>query len=143
MRFLAALALLLVWRQNVRGQETVTLGGNADLIEITAYAIRHEADASQLKGRKDLCVAIDTRLSLHEKDLVSKLKTSGLAVHTQEWCNRGPRGFNFFIAAPIKRTSDGAYDVKVEVGDLTIKPGEHFATMLKQGTYRVRFEKGS
>ena len=69
MRFLAALALLLVWRQNVRGQETVTLGGNADLIEITAYAIRHEADASQLKGRKDLCVAIDTRLSLHEKDL--------------------------------------------------------------------------
>jgi hypothetical protein len=143
MKLLAALTLLLICQQITHAQANVAAGGNGDLIEVTAFAVRFEAEASQLKARKDLCVAIDTRLEMREKDLVSKLKASGLAVHSHEWCNRGPRGLRFLVSAPIKRADDGAYEVKVEVGDLTIKTGEHFATMLKQGTYRVRFEKGS
>ena len=47
------------------------------------------------------------------------------------------------MRAPIKRRDDGTYEVMIEVGDLTIRPAEHFVTLLKQGTYRVKYEKGS
>jgi hypothetical protein len=143
MKLLAALSLLLICQPITQAQKGDSADGNSDLIEATAFAVRLEVEASQLKARNDLCVALDTRLEMREKHLVSMLKAGGLAVHSHEWCNRGPRGFSVLVGAPIKRTVDGAYEVKVEVGDLTIKPGEHFATMLKQGTYRVRLEKGS
>jgi len=117
--------------------------GKDELIEVTAFAVRLEAEASRVRARRDLCVAIDTRLEINERDIVSKLKARGMAVHPHGWCNHGPRGFSFFVSAPIKRTGDNEYEVKIEFGDLTIKPGEHFATVLKEGVYRIRFTKGS
>jgi hypothetical protein len=143
MKLFAIFTLALICQQLAQGQETGAARSNGDLVKIAAFAVRHEIEVSQLRTRNDVCVAIDTRLDVDEKDLVSELKANGLLVHQHEWCNRGPRGFRLFVHAPIKRDTDSEYHVEIEVGDLTIKPGEHFATMLKQGTYHVRFEKGA
>jgi hypothetical protein len=143
MRALTVLALFVVCGQFAQAQETLAAGGSADLIEVTAFVVRLEAKTSQLMARKDLCLSFDTRLEIRERDVVSKLREGGLAVHPHEWCNHGPRGFRFSVGAPIKRAVDGVYEVVVDVGDLTIRPGEHFATTLREGTYRVKLEKGS
>jgi hypothetical protein len=143
MRIFAVLALFVCSQQVGPAQETTAAAGSDELIEVSAFAVRLDAEASQLKARKDLCVAIDTRLKINEQDIVSKLRAGGLGTHPHEWCNHGPRGFSFLLSAPIKRTVNGDYEVKIELGDLKIKPGEHFATILKEGVYRLKFAKGS
>ena len=100
-------------------------GGKGDLLQITVFALQHEAEASELNKRKDMCVTLDTRLDIRERILCPGSKPTGLVVHPQHWCNRGPRGFRLSIRAPIQRTDNDAYEVTIQVGDLKIRPGEH------------------
>ena len=135
-----AVSLLLTCQQVARSQEVAPVMGDADLLEVTIFALQHEAEASDLNKRRDVCVSLDTRLGISEKDVASLLKADGLAVHLQEWCNRGPRGYSLFVHAPINRTDEGTYEVTIQVGDLKIEPGVHFATLLKDGTYLIHYD---
>jgi hypothetical protein len=143
MRTLLIFALLLLISQHsAQAQKAAEASERGKLLEVAAFAIGLEAEASHLTSNKNLCVALDTRLPMSEKDLISKLKRSGLVAHSSEWCNRG-RGYRIEIHAPIDAWDMGKYEIQVEVGDMTIMPGEHFATKLKQGTYQVKFEEGA
>jgi hypothetical protein len=38
----------------------------------------------------------------------------------------------------LRRGSGGELDIHVDTGDLTLRPGVHFATLLRRGTYHFK-----
>lgn len=126
--------------------------GMSNVDRAVLFAIQHEVDAAGLKKDQDFCVGLGYGLTLNEKSIIAGLKQTGLRVHRQSWCNAGPRGLDFggprgldfAVVAPIKETSPGTYEFVVELGDNSpIQQGEHFATLLRRGTYIVHSADGS
>jgi hypothetical protein len=107
------------------------------------FAIQREAQAIHIDGRKDICIAFGHGLDIHEKAVVAELENRNLKIHHENWCSRGPRGLNIAVVAPIRETSPGTYEFVVEVGDLSMPEGAHFATLLRRGTYMVHCEGSS
>ena len=107
------------------------------------FAIQVEGKASSLEGKNSLCIGVGKQLQISEKAIVSRLKRDGLRVHANEWCNKGPRGLRVGIVAPINEISPGTYEVSLQVDDLTMRSGEHFARMLRRGTYVIHCANGS
>ncbi len=48
-----------------------------------------------------------------------------------------PHGLRIYIDK-LERNPGGEIGMHVASGDLTIRPGEHFATLLRQGTYNFK-----
>src|ERR1035437_958188 len=110
------------------------------------FAIQRDSQGVRIENRKDICVQFGHGLDIHEKAVILELKSKGLKVHHNNWCNHGPdgpRGMNIAVVAPIRETSPGTYEFLLEVSDLSIPEGEHFATLLRRGTYVVHCEGGS
>lgn len=115
----------------------------SSLEQAVVSAVQQEAKGTDLKSGGDLCIGFGHGLTLDEKAVLSKLKRSGLRVHPSAWCVQRGRGLSIAVLAPINETSSGTFELTIQVGDPSIQPGEHFATLLKRGTYVVRSEKGS
>ncbi len=111
--------------------------------DVIAYAVGLEVQASHLKGKADLCVGFGNGLKVDDKTITSELRHSGLKFHPNEWCNEAGRGLTIAVVAPIREKSRGHYEIVIEVGDMAIKPGEHFATLLKRGTYLIATDEGA
>ncbi len=107
------------------------------------FAIQQEFQRIGPESLKNVCVGFGHGLDIHDKAVISELKNKGLKVHRADWCNRGPRRVQIAIVAPIRETSPGTYEFVLEVGDLFIPEGEHFATLLRRGTYIVHYEGAS
>ena len=108
------------------------------------YAIQHEMQVGNIRKEQDFCVAFGNGLTLNEKGIISELRRKGLRAHEASWCNRGPRGLDVSILAPIKETAAGTYEFLLQLGDLSvIQQGEHFGTLLKRCKYAIHSVKGS
>jgi hypothetical protein len=114
-----------------------------NLERVLAFAVQQEVQTSGVKNRKDLCVGFGHGLVADQEAVISELRRNGLKVHPNEWCNRGPRGLSIGIIAPVRETAPGMYELVLELADLSIRQGEHFATLLRRGTYVIRCETGS
>jgi len=126
-------------------QQVATVGQLSNREQAIAFAVYLETHASRLEKRADVCVAFGHGLSADEKAVLAELKQQKLKVRPGDWCNEGPRGLVISVIAPISEPVPGTYEVKVEVGDLrAIRGGaEHFATLVRRGTYTVKCKEGS
>jgi hypothetical protein len=109
------------------------------------FAILQANEGPRIHDTKDICIGFGHGLGIHEKAAITELKDKGLKVHPSNWCSHGPhgRGLNIAIVAPIKEISPATYEFVLEVGDLSIAQGKHFATLLRRGTYVIRCESNS
>jgi len=116
----------------------------SNLDRAVVFAVSLEARASRLENRADVCVGLGHGLAVHEKEILFELRRGGLRVHPNDWCNQGPRGLVISIIAPTSESVPSTYDLVVQVDDLQpIRQGdEHFANLLRRGTYSIRC-KGS
>jgi hypothetical protein len=109
------------------------------------FAILQANEGLRIHDTKDICIGFGHGLDIHKKAAITELKDKGLKVHPSDWCSHRPhgRGMNIAIVAPIKKISPATYEFVLEVGDLSIAEGEHFATLLRRGTYVIRCESNS
>jgi hypothetical protein len=126
-------------------KERVPAGRMSTLDRAIAFAVYLEAHANRLDNRTDVCVAFGHGLAVDEQGILSELKSRKLKMHANGWCNEGPRGLVISIIGPTTESASGTYDLVVEVGDLRPlqQGGEHFATLLRKGTYGVKCKDGS
>lgn len=110
---------------------------------VIVFSVQQEIKASNLAARRDLCVGFGHGLLADQKAIISDLTHTGIQVHAIEWCNRGPRGISVDVISPINEVSPGAYEVNIAVGDLSIPAGQHFAALLKRGTYVINCAESS
>lgn len=122
-------------------KERTSAGQMSNLDRAIIFVVQLEAHANRLEGRTDLCVGFGHGLSVvDEKGILSELRSRRLRVHSNGWCNQGPRGLVISIIGPTTESASGTYELVVEVGDLRPirQNGEHFATLLRRGTYTVK-----
>jgi hypothetical protein len=115
----------------------------SELERVAIFAIQQEVSTSDLQSAKDICIGIGHGQAVREKIILSNLAGESPAPHPIAWCTTGNRGVSIDVLAPINESSPGQFEVTIEVGDEAIKEGEHFATLLKRGTYVIRYQKGS
>jgi hypothetical protein len=128
----------------LREKESSTASQLSNLGRAAAFAIRLEIHANRLENRTDVCVGFGHGLAVDEKAVLTELKREKVKVHSNDWCNQGLRGLAISIISPANESSPDTYEVVVEVGDLRQmwRGGEHFATLLRRGTYSVKCKNG-
>jgi hypothetical protein len=114
------------------------------LERVLVFAVQKEVAASHIGQRKDICLGFNTQLALNEKAILAELHREGLQLHEENYCNKGPQGITIELLSPIHATSDITFEVDVDLGDSNpiLQEGAHFATLLRRGTYTVRYEDG-
>jgi len=137
--------LFIACYQVVSAQETPTAHRLEDVDRAVTFAVREEIRANRLENRPDVCLGFGHGLAVDKKGIASELHRAGLTIHSNVWCNRGPRGLIININGPIRKSSQDTYDIVVELGDLRPihQEGAHFATLLRKGTYTVKCTEGS
>jgi hypothetical protein len=124
-------------------QQFALAAGSSNLERAVIFAVQQEAKAGDLTSGKDVCVGFGHGLALHEKTVLSSLKRGGVKAHTSGWCTQQGRGLSIAVLAPVKESAPGTFEVTVQVGDPSVKPEEHFGTLLKRGTYVIRSDGSS
>lgn len=102
---------------------------------VIVFTIQEEIQASNLSDRRDLCVGFGHGLVVNEKTILSDLAGKGTHVHKSDWCNG--RGISVSVLSPVKQISLSDYQLEVQAGDMTMRSGAHFATLLRRGTFVV------
>lgn len=135
----SSLSVLMI----ITGQRFALAAGLSNLERAVIFAIQQEAKTSDLTSGKDVCVGFGHGLALHEKRVLSSIKRGGIKAHTSDWCTQHGHGVSIAVLAPVKESSPGTFEVTVQVGDPSVKPEEHFGTLLKKGTYVIRCDGSS
>jgi hypothetical protein len=114
------------------------------LDRVVVFVVQKEVAANHIEQRKDICLGFDTRLAVNEKAILAGLRLAGLSLHEHSFCNSGPQGMPIQISWPIKTAAEGTFEIEVALSDLDpiLKEGEHFGTLLRRGTYTVRYDDG-
>jgi len=139
---MAFLALFFpLWAPPQPQEERVSM---SKLERVVVFVVKKEVAASHIEQRKDTCLGFDTRLALNEKAIIAELYREGMQLHEEDFCNKGPHGITIEVLSPTHATSDITFEVDVDLGDSNpiLQEGAHFATLLRRGTYTVRYEDG-
>ncbi len=109
------------------------------------YVVSEEATDYALEARGDVCVGFGTDLQIRESKIFAALRDKGLSFHPGSWCNRGPRGVEILITIPNKHTPPGIFEIVSGISDSDpIRLyGDHFATLLRSGTYVIKCDGDS
>lgn len=117
--------------------------------EYDSVALIYNQELSALGNRALYPICIDVPSWMPTKPLLQYLRRGGFEVSDPTVCEpamaRGgqhhpkdyPHGLRIYIDK-LERDSGGQISMHVASGDLTIRPGEHFATLLRQGTYHFK-----
>lgn len=142
-RLSITLALLVACKQMSLPESNGGVKQPGDLERVLAFAVKLEVEANGLKNRKDVCLGFGSGLVADHRQVFSELRHSGIRIRPNEWCMRGARGLSVAIVAPVREAGPDLYEVEIQLGDNSIHPGTHFATLLSRGTYVVSFKRGS
>jgi hypothetical protein len=137
-----ALLLLVICQRLTLGKDNSPGRKVGNVERVLSFTVELEIQASGLRTRKDVCLAFGNGLVADQQAVLSDLRRDGFKVRLNEWCNHGPRGLSVQIVALINETVPGVFDVVVELGDNSIRPGEHFATLLRRGAYEIWYKSG-
>jgi len=117
--------------------------------EYDSVALIYNQELSALGDRALYPICIDMARGVPTKPLLHYLRGGGFEVSDPSVCEpamaRGgqhhpkdyPHGLRIYIDK-LERNPGGEIGMHVASGDLTIRPGEHFATLLRQGTYNFK-----
>jgi hypothetical protein len=110
----------------------------------TVFAIQQEIQAGHIEKRRDVCVAFGPEAGVHAKEVISELRRKNFKIHTNDWCNIGPRGMKINMIGSVMESSPRTYEFVVELGDLSgIQKGKHFGTLLRRGAYVIECRDGA
>jgi hypothetical protein len=108
---------------------------DADLVKLIA---QQEVAAGRLEVTSTTCLGLDRASSDPSRLLLRELKAKGLALRKASACLRLPgEGILFTVAPATKATDNDVLKVEIEISDLNIEEGTHFATILFRGIYTV------
>jgi hypothetical protein len=153
MRQLALLVLTcgLTIGQLVAAQGTTKDSEGLRANEYAAVGTIYNNELSAL-GRRALypiCIGVPSGVPL--KPLLKFLQDYGYELSQPSLCEpamaqssrRRPKdythGMRIYLNNP-ERHSDGSINIRVEVGDLTVRPGEDLATLLRDGVYHLKLD---
>jgi hypothetical protein len=139
---MSSLAAVLIINSGLILQAKSQAEPPSDLERVAIFAIQQEVNGSDIKSEKDICIALGHGLPVRDKTILSNLAGKSPRPHPAAWCTTRNRGVYIYVLAPINESSPGQFEVAVEVGDAAIKEGSHFATLLRRGTYVIRYQKG-
>jgi hypothetical protein len=106
-------------------------------------AIKEEVKTNNLSRRRDVCLGIASAIGIDERELISATKPDGIYLHPRSWCNTHLRGIEVEVLSPIKASSDGSFEITIQLGDLQpLHEGSDFANLMHRGTYRIEIEDG-
>ncbi len=111
---------------------------NAD--RVIVFAVEQEIHATHLENRRDMCVGFARGVAVDEKGIISQLRRSNFHVHSDGWCNSGPRGLVISVLSPVNRSAPDEYELVAELGDSwpITREGAHFGTLVRRGTYKIK-----
>jgi hypothetical protein len=99
-------------------------------------AVQSEMQVTRdLRGKR--CVGLASGIGVDEGEVLRDLRAKGLTLQNSGWCVRHLEGVEVEVFSPIVEAGPGLYEITVEVGDMVIAPGEHFATLLRRGKYLI------
>jgi hypothetical protein len=117
--------------------------------EYDSVALIYNYELSALGNRALFPICIDMPSGIPIKPLLQYLRRGGFEVSDPSLCEPAmapggqhhpkdySHGLRIFIDKP-QRDSGGLVSMHVETGDLTVRPGEHFALTLRRGTYHFK-----
>jgi len=155
-RSVTILALLMLLAGTaVKPARASAQGGSRKLqpAEYDTVALIYNQELSALGGRAlyPICVGLPT--DTPTRPLLEYLRRGGYAVSELSVCEPSagpagshpkdyPHGLRIFIDK-LQRAPGGQVNILVEATDLTLRPGEHFGSPLRRGTYHFKqSEKG-
>jgi hypothetical protein len=117
-----------------------------DEYETVALIFNQELSAVGERALYPIC--IDAPPGTPLKPLVRYLRRGGYPISDPSVCNPAmgpgadhpkdyPHGMQVAVGE-LRRGSGGELDIRVHTGDLTLRPGVHFATLLRRGTYHFK-----
>jgi len=139
----AAVLMIFACQQDIAAQDDPRSGQLKNLDRVIAFVVQLEIHSNRLENRTDVCVGFGNRLVVDERAILSELRREKLRVRSDEWCDQGPRGLSVSIMSPATESEPGTYELRVELGDNwpISRRGAHFATLLRRGTYTVKYEE--
>jgi hypothetical protein len=138
---LITMIMAMACQQMMIGSGEAAASGLRNVERSIVFAVQSEVQASN--AGKHVCIGFGNGLAVNQKVIISELKRKSLQVHPGEWCRQGPHRFTIGVLAPVNETSAATYEFVLEVGDVSTLPGEHFATLLRRGTYIVHCDTAS
>lgn len=143
---LVVLVILMVCPFASSHPRTTSVNRLSNLDRAVVFAMGLEIHANHFEDRPDVCIDIEfgRGLKADERAILRALQHEGFKVHSNEWCNRGPRGL-VISALSLVIESVQTYKLRVDASDSRpiSQAGAHFATLLRRGTYTVRIKKDS
>ena len=117
--------------------------------EYSTVALIYNEELSALGERALFPICIDLPAGIPTKPLLQYLRRGGFLVSDEVMCVPAmapggqhhpkdyPHGLLISVGS-IQRDAEGALSMHVDAGDLTLRPGEHLATLLRRGTYHFK-----
>ncbi|HLJ91087.1 MAG TPA: hypothetical protein VKZ53_30065 [Candidatus Angelobacter sp.] len=116
-------------------------------VEYDTVALIYNEDLGALGDKALYPICIGAPADTPLKPLVRYLQRGGYPILDFAICNPSgkhpkdfPHGLQIYVDHP-QRHPDGAMDLAVVTGDLTMRPGVHFALMLRKGIYHFKRNK--
>jgi len=121
--------------------------------EYDGVALIYNQELSALGKRALFPICIGMPSGMPTKPLVRYLRRGGFEISDEAVCEPAmvpggqhhpkdyPHGLRIFIDK-FQREAGGVISMRVEAGDLTVRPGEHLAQLLRRGTYRLEKNEG-
>lgn len=152
MRYLALLALAcsLACGQGVAAKGTKKAEGLRSN-EYAAVGAIYDNELSALGKRALYPICITLPAGISSTPVLKFLQSYGYAVSEPSLCEpamaqsgtKRPKdythGMRIYLNDP-ERDSDGSIRIKVEVSDLTVRPGEDIAALLRDGVYQLKLD---
>ncbi len=117
--------------------------------EFNAVALIYNSELSALGERALYPICIDTLVGVPVRPLLQYLRKYGFQVSDPSICEPGigrgghyhpkdwPHGLRISIEK-LPPNAEGLLSIRAAAGDLTIRPGVHFGTLLRSGTYHFK-----
>ena len=106
--------------------------------DLAALVAKHEVSAGRLIVNSGTCLGFERDRNPANR-LLGELKGKGLEFKKASACLKPPNGTLLTIGSPVNAGTDKR-KVRVEVSDMNIEPGTHFATLRSRGVYTVAKE---
>lgn len=117
--------------------------------EYDGVALVYNQELSALGKRALFPICIEMPSGMPTEPLVQYLRNGGFEISDEAVCEPAiapggqhhpkdyPHGLRIFIDK-LQRNSAEVISMRVQADDLTVRPGEHFAQMLRRGTYQLK-----
>lgn len=116
--------------------------------EYDGVALMFNQELSALGDRALLPICVEMPSGMSTESLVRYLRKGGFEISDESVCEPAlasgaqhhPKDYSHGLRLYIdklQRNSPGVMSMHVQADDLTVRPGEHFATTLRRGTYHL------